>query len=69
MPGDGAGDQDLGIGATTCARFNGQVAESPATERDHLVWAQGFMGGALMWAPAGVDEGLDLLPSTLPPPA
>jgi hypothetical protein len=56
----------VGVGAATCARFNGHVAESPSSERDYLAWAQGFMSGALMRAPPGVDEGLDLLPPTLP---
>ncbi len=58
----------VGIGAATCARFNAQVAEAPASERDYLAWAQGFMSGALMRAPPGVDEDLDLLPPTLPLP-
>lgn len=52
----------VGIGATSCARFNEEIARSPSTERDYLAWAQGFMSGLLMRAPQGVDENLDLAP-------
>jgi hypothetical protein len=56
----------VGIGAASCAGFNQEISEKPATERDYLAWAQGFMSGALMRAPQGVDEDLDLLPPALP---
>jgi len=56
----------VGIGASTCARFNQDIREAPARERDYIVWAQGFMSGALIRAPEGVDEGLDLTPSSMP---
>ena len=58
----------VGVGAATCARFDAQVAQDPSSERDYLAWAQGFMSGALMRAPPGVDEGLDLAPPTMPLP-
>ena len=56
----------VGVAATACADFNDQVAREPAAERDYVAWAQGFMSGLIVRAPAGVDEELDLLPSTFP---
>lgn len=56
----------VGIGAASCARFNQEIGTTPTLERDYLGWAQGFMSGALMRAPAGVDEDLDLLPPSRP---
>ena len=56
----------VGIAATTCAAFSEQVAREPAAERDYVAWAQGFMSGLIIRAPAGVDEELDLLPPTFP---
>jgi hypothetical protein len=56
----------VGLGATSCATFNQEIAHTPASERDYMAWAQGFMSGALMRAPSGVDEGLDLLPPSMP---
>ncbi len=58
----------VGVGAATCALFVAHVAQNPSSERDYLAWAQGFMSGALMRAPPGVDEGLDLAPPTMPLP-
>lgn len=55
-----------GIGASSCARFNQEIAQKPMIERDYLAWAQGFMSGALIRAPQGLDEDLDLLPPTFP---
>ncbi|GEP08878.1 hypothetical protein [Methylobacterium gnaphalii] len=56
----------VGIGASPCSRFNQDIGEAPAKERDYLAWAQGFMSGALIRAPEGVDGGLDLTPSSMP---
>ena len=56
----------VGIGASTCARFIHDIGEAPARERDYLAWAQGFMSGALIRAPEGIDEGLDLAPASMP---
>ena len=52
----------VGLGASTCAHFNQEIGENPALQRDYFAWAQGFMSGALIRAPQGVDEGLDLTP-------
>jgi len=56
----------VGLGATGCAQFMLEIKHNPALQRDYLAWAQGFMSGVLLGRPAGVDEGLDLLPSTVP---
>ncbi len=56
----------VGIGAASCARFGTDAAAHPAMERDYFAWAQGFMSGALIRAPDGVDEGLDLAPPSMP---
>ena len=54
----------VGLGATTCQRFNDDVRSNPLLRRDYLAWAQGFMSGILLSRPPGVDEGLDLAPVT-----
>ena len=56
----------VGLGASTCAHFNHEIGENPALQRDYFAWAQGFMSGALIRAPQGVDEGLDLTPPSFP---
>src|SRR4051812_18048320 len=56
----------VGLGATTCKVFNQDVERSAQVQRDYFAWAQGFMSGVLMRAPPGVDEGLELRPSTFP---
>lgn len=56
----------VGIGASPCARFLADTGSKPAVERDYLAWAQGFMSGALIRAPEGVDVGLDLDPPAFP---
>ena len=56
----------VGIGAASCAWFGADAAAQPAMERDYFAWAQGFMSGALIRAPDGVDEGLDLAPPSMP---
>jgi len=56
----------VGLGASTCAHFNQEIGENPALQRDYFAWAQGFMSGALIRAPQGVDEGLDLTPPSFP---
>lgn len=53
----------VGIGAVKCNEFILQIAASPLAENEFFAWAQGFMNGALVRAPSGVDTGLDLLPS------
>jgi hypothetical protein len=54
----------VGLGAATCQQFNDDVRSNPLVRRDYLAWAQGFMSGVLLSRPPGVDEGLDLNPST-----
>jgi len=54
----------VGLGATTCQRFNDEVRSDPPLQRDYLAWAQGFMSGILLSRPPGIDVGLDLNPST-----
>jgi hypothetical protein len=56
----------VGLGATACSQFNREIRDHPALQRDYLAWAQGYMSGLLQRAPAGVDQGLDLLPPTFP---
>jgi hypothetical protein len=56
----------VGLGASGCAEFIGEIRQNPAAQRDYLAWAQGFMSGVLIRAPGGVDEALDLLPPTFP---
>jgi hypothetical protein len=56
----------VGLGAATCQQFNDDVRSNPLILRDYLAWAQGFMSGILSSRPPGVDEGLDLAPSTFP---
>ena len=56
----------VGIGSSTCAVFNAEIAATPMIERDYLAWAQGYMSGALVRAPSGVDDGLDLTPAAFP---
>jgi hypothetical protein len=68
-PGDAAPPETakiVGIGATSCSAFLDHIRTDPASERDYLAWAQGFMSGALLRAPEGVDRGLDLMPRAFP---
>lgn len=55
-----------GIGASSCTQFNREIFQNPAAERDFFAWAQGFMSGALIRAPHGVDDDVDLLPQSFP---
>lgn len=52
----------VGIGAATCSEFLTHVEAQPGEERTYFAWAQGYMNGLLVRAPAGKDEGLDLAP-------
>ena len=56
----------VGIGAQTCAEFNKEISSNQAAELYFFAWAQGFMSGALIRAPAGIDEDLDLTPPSVP---
>lgn len=56
----------VGIGAQNCAEFNKEIGSTQAAELYFFAWAQGFMSGVLIRAPAGLDEGLDLTPRSFP---
>ena len=56
----------VGIGAASCQEYLQEVGANPPTERDFIAWAQGYMSGLLIRAPAGVDEDLDLAPPKFP---
>jgi hypothetical protein len=58
----------VGLGASDCARFSQDIDGAPTVERDYFVWAQGYMSGLLIRAPAGREERLDLMPQTMPLP-
>lgn len=56
----------VGLGAVTCAQFLQEIDGKPQAEREYFAWAQGYMSGLLIRAPAGKDEGLDLMPPAFP---
>jgi hypothetical protein len=58
----------VGVGSASCKDYLREIGDTPAMERDYLAWAQGYMSGILVRAPTGVDETLDLTPSTFPLP-
>lgn len=59
----------VGTGSATCAYYLQQLKAHPAIEPVYFAWAQGYMSGILVRAPAGVDEDLDLTPPNFPIPA
>lgn len=56
----------VGIGASSCARFLQEIEGNARAEREYFAWAQGYMTGLLIRAPAGRDEDLDLAPPSFP---
>lgn len=56
----------VGLGATGCLQFTDDVNQNAAMQRDYFAWAQGFMSGIIVGRPPGIDQGLDLNPSTYP---
>lgn len=56
----------VGIGAASCQDFLGEIRGRPDVEKNFFAWAQGYMSGLLIRAPAGKDEGLDLTPPEFP---
>lgn len=56
----------VGIGASTCTRFLQEIDGNLHAEREYFAWAQGYMSGLLIRAPAGKDEDLDLTPPAFP---
>lgn len=43
----------VGIGAATCRDFLGEIQGRPDVEKNFFAWAQGYMSGLLIRAPAG----------------
>jgi hypothetical protein len=56
----------VGVGAATCAAYLNDIQAEPRKESDYLMWAQGYLSGLLIRAPADKDESLDLTPPTMP---
>ena len=56
----------VGIGATQCDKYLSDIDGNVIAEREYFAWAQGYMSGLLIRAPAGKDEGLNLEPATFP---
>jgi len=63
-PADAQTAKIVGIGAATCPQFEADISHNPPVQRDYLAWAQGFLSGVLLSRPVGVDQGLDLNPSS-----
>lgn len=55
-----------GLGASKCTKYIDDIAGNETSEKIYFSWAQGFMNGALVRAPAGVDDNLDLIPRSFP---
>ena len=55
-----------GLGASKCEKYIDDTNANENAEKTYFAWAQGFMNGALVRAPAGVDDNLDLLPPNFP---
>lgn len=56
----------VGIGATSCARFTTEITANADAEKNYLAWMQGYMSGIMVGRPAGVDEGIELVPHRFP---
>lgn len=56
----------VGLGASTCQQYLSDIQNNVAIEREYISWAQGYLSGLLIRAPAGVDENLDLTPPSFP---
>jgi len=55
-----------GLGASKCAKYIDDISGNETSEKTYFAWAQGFMNGALVRAPAGIDDNLDLIPHSFP---
>ena len=55
-----------GLGASNCAKYINDIESNETSEKTYFAWAQGFMNGALVRAPAGIDDNLDLIPRSFP---
>lgn len=56
----------VGLGASSCSKYLADIQKDVELNKQYLAWAQGFMNGVLVRAPAGIDDGLDLLPEAAP---
>lgn len=56
----------VGIGTANCEDFLTEIRGRPDIEKNFFAWAQGYMSGLLIRAPAGKDEDLDLMPPQFP---
>jgi hypothetical protein len=65
-PAEAQGVKIVGVGAATCAAYLNDIQAEPGKESNYLMWAQGYLSGLLIRAPAGKDESLDLTPPTMP---
>jgi hypothetical protein len=55
-----------GLGAVSCGEYAKEIEQNPRQQRDNLAWAQGYMSGIIVSRPAGVDEDLNLTPTSFP---
>jgi hypothetical protein len=55
-----------GPGAASCLKFALDYTRNPPSEEQYFIWAQGYMSAIVMMAPGGVDDALDLLPTSYP---
>jgi hypothetical protein len=55
-----------GPGAASCLKFALDYTRNPPLEEQYFTWAQGYMSAIVMMAPGGVDDALDLLPTSYP---
>lgn len=56
----------VGTGTASCEDFLTEIRGRPDVEKNFFAWAQGYMSGLLIRAPAGKDEDLDLMPPQFP---
>ncbi len=57
---------EAGPGASSCLKFALSYNRNPALEEQYFIWAQGYMSAIVMMAPGGVDDALNLLPTSYP---
>jgi len=54
----------IGLGASTCSQFNEDIKVNPSLQKDYFAWSQGYMSGILITRQPGVDEELNLNPTS-----
>lgn len=52
-----------GLGASSCQKYIIDTVGNEYNEKLYFAWAQGFMNGALVRAPIGVDTNVNLAPN------